>query len=369
MPPFDVSPLGRLVFGAGTLARLGELAAPLGQRVLLVSDPGLNQTGHPERARKFLEGAGLKVSVFQGVKENPTDAVVQLGVQAAKDHQADLLIALGGGSAMDCTKGINFLFTNGGKMADYKGHDKATKPMLPSIGIPTTTGTGSEAQSYALITDASTHMKMACGDKKVAFRVSILDPELTVTQPAFVTAVTGIDAISHAVESFVSGKANPYSRMCAHQAWQLLSTNFEHSLRHPKDIEARANIQLGAYFAGMSIEASMLGVCHSCANPLTAHYSITHGVAIGLMLPHVVRFNSAAVAAEYALLGGSAGQLVEQCQRFVKAAELPTRLRDVGVHDGILPLLAHEANEQWTARFNPREVTESDILALYQSAW
>ena len=369
MLPFDVTPLGRLIFGAGTLARLGVVAAQLGRRALLVSDPGLNSTGHPDRARKFLEEAGLSVSVFNGVKENPTDDVVQLGVQAAADHRADLLIALGGGSAMDCTKGINFLFTNGGRMADYKGHDKATKPMLPSIGIPTTTGTGSEAQSYALITDARTHMKMACGDKKVAFRVAILDPELTITQPAFVTAVTGIDAISHAVESFVSRKANPYSRMCALQAWNLLSQNFEQTLRHQRDIEARANMQLGAYFAGMSIEASMLGVCHSCANPLTAHYGITHGVAIGLMLPHVVAFNAVAVSQDYETLGGSVDQLVQACKHFVQLAELPTRLRDVGVHEGILPLLAHEANEQWTARFNPRDVTESDILSLYQAAW
>jgi alcohol dehydrogenase len=369
MSPFDITPLGRLIFGAGTLAQLGEVASALGRRALLISDPGLNSTAHPDRAKALLHAAGLSVSVFNGVKENPTDAVVQLGVQAAAEHQADLLVALGGGSAMDCTKGINFLFTNGGRIADYRGHDKATKPMLPSIGIPTTTGTGSEAQSYALITDASTHMKMACGDKKVAFRVAILDPELTITQPAFVSAVTGIDAISHAVESFVSRKANPYSRMCALQAWNLLSRNFEKTLRSPKDIEARANMQLGAYFAGMSIEASMLGVCHSCANPLTAHYSITHGVAIGLMLPHVVRFNAETVANDYQTLTGSVDQLVQACKHFVQFANLPTRLRDVGVHEGILPLLAHEANEQWTARFNPREVTESDILALYQAAW
>ncbi len=369
MPPFDVTPLGRLIFGAGSLTQLGGVAARLGKRALLVCDPGLNSTGHPVRAKAFLEASGLSVSVFNGVKENPTDAVVQLGVQAAAEHQADLLIALGGGSAMDCTKGINFLFTNGGKMADYRGHDKATKPMLPSIGIPTTTGTGSEAQSYALITDASTHMKMACGDKKVAFRVAILDPELTITQPTFVSAVTGIDAISHAVESFVSKKANPYSRMCAQQAWNLLSTNFETSLKNPTDLSARANMQLGAYFAGMSIEASMLGVCHSCANPLTAHYSLTHGVAIGLMLSHVVEFNSQVVAKDYATLSGSANQLVNHCRRFVEAARLPTRLRDVGVHEGILPILAHEANEQWTARFNPREVQESDILDLLQAAW
>ncbi len=191
LPTFDYQPLGRVICEPGSIRRLGELCRELGgTRVLLVTDPGLEHAGHPQRAEGSLREAGIAVAVFDGVKENPSDKQVSAGVAVAREHAADLLVAVGGGSAMDCAKGINFLYTNGGRMADYRGHNKATKPMLPSVGIPTTSGTGSEAQSYALITDDSSHMKMACGDTKAAFRVSILDPELTVTQPRFVTAAT-----------------------------------------------------------------------------------------------------------------------------------------------------------------------------------
>jgi alcohol dehydrogenase len=368
-PPFDFQPLGRVIFGAGTLARLGEAARPLGARALLVTDPGLEHVGHPQRAERVMRDAGLQVFTFDGVKENPTERQVAAGVEFARRHHIDLIVAVGGGSAMDCAKGINFIYTNGGRMADYRGHDKATKPMLPSVGVPTTSGTGSEAQSYALITDESTHLKMACGDKKAAFRVTILDPELTVSQPPTVTAVTGIDAVAHAIESYVCTKANPFSRMCSLTAWEHLSPNFETVLRHPDNLTARAEMQLGAHFAGMAIEASMLGVCHSCANPLTAHYGITHGVAIGLMLPHVIRFNAAAVGRLYADLCDDAESLARTVTRMVSAAGLPTRLKDVDVSEGILAVLAHEANEQWTARFNPRPVTEADIAGIYRAAW
>jgi alcohol dehydrogenase len=369
LPSFDFQPLGRVVFGAGAVSRLGEAARPLGSRALLVTDPGLEHVGHPQRAAGILRAAGLDVFIFDGVKENPTEHEVWNGVEVARQHRIDLLVAVGGGSAMDCAKGINFLFTNGGRMADYRGHDKATKPMLPSIGVPTTSGTGSEAQSYALITDPSSHMKMACGDRKAAFRVSVLDPELTLSQPAGVTAVTGIDAVAHAVESFVCTKANPFSRMCSRAAWEHLSPNFETVLREPDNLPARSAMQIGAYFAGMAIEAAMLGVCHSCANPLTAHYGLTHGVAVGLMLPHVVRFNAPAAGGLYAEIGGSAERLAERLTGLAAAAGLPKNLREVGVSASILGLLAHEANQQWTARFNPRPVTEEDILGVYQAAW
>jgi alcohol dehydrogenase len=365
---FDFQPPGRVVCGPGTLGQLGELTAALGRRALVVTDPGLEATGHPQRAVAALEAAGLAVAVFDGVKENPTEAEVRAGVTAARDHRADVLVAVGGGSAMDCAKGANFLLTNGGRMSDYKGHGKATKPMLPSVGVPTTAGTGSEAQSYALITDPATHLKMACGDKKAAFRVSVLDPELTLSQPRGVTAVTGIDAVAHAVESLVCTKANPISRMCSLAAWRHLEPNFERVLTAPDDLPARAAMQVGAHLAGMAIENAMLGITHSCANPLTAHYGLTHGVAIGLLMPHVVRFNGETAAERYAELGTPAA-LADRLAALVRAADLPTRLRDVGVAESILPLLAEEANEQWTARFNPRPVTQAELLAVYKSAW
>jgi alcohol dehydrogenase len=374
-PAFDYRPLGRVVFGAGSIDRLGELARELGgTRVLLVTDPGLEDAGHPQRAVASLRAACLAVAVFDGVEENPTSRHVEDGVEAARGHRTDLLVAVGGGSAMDVAKGTNFLLTNGGTMADYKGFGKAVKPMLPSIGVPTTAGTGSEAQSYALIADESSHLKMACGDRKAAFRVAVLDPEVTLTQPRAVTAVTGIDSVAHAIESYVTTRRTPLSQMFARHAWHLLEANFERVLARPGDLGARAAMQLGAHYAGAAIENSMLGAAHACANPLTAHYGVTHGVAVGVMLPHVIRFNAAAVGPLYAELARDEGladgaeALARRVAALLRAAGLPVSLAECGVSRSILPLLAEEANEQWTARFNPRPVAEAELLRLYEAA-
>ena len=275
---------------------------------------------------------------------------------------------------MDCAKGINFLLTNGGEMADYWGVGKAAKPMLPLIAIPTTAGTGSEAQSFALIADEKSHRKMACGDPKISAKaapaVAILDPRLTVTQPVGVTAVTGIDAISHAVETWVTKKRNPVSRLYSQEAWRLLSESFPLVLRDPANIEARGKMQLGANYAGAAIENSMLGAAHSCANPLTANYGIVHGAAVGLMLPAVIRFNAAVVGDLYAELAGSptgpAG-LAGQIEEMMRQAGLPTTLSAHGIPEESLPRLAEEAATQWTANFNPRQVTTNDLLQIYRS--
>jgi alcohol dehydrogenase len=280
---------------------------------------------------------------------------------------------------MDCAKGINFLYTNGGQMKDYKGYGKASRPMLPSIGVPTTAGTGSEAQSYALIADEKTHLKMACGDRKVAFRAAILDPEVTVSQPASVTSVTGIDAMTHAVESYVSTRHNTLSQTFSREAWRLLEGNFETVLRTPGDVSARGLMQLGANLAGLAIENSMLGAAHACANPLTAHYGLTHGIAVGILLPHVIRFNSPAagglysdLAHEVGLCNGDAGaggeSLARRITEFLRVAGLPTRLSACGVSPGIFPVLAEEAAQQWTGKFNPRPVSEVELRGLYEAA-
>jgi alcohol dehydrogenase len=375
--PFDYHSPTRVVYGPGTISRLGELARELGAtRVLLVTDPGLEAAGHPQRAIGSLREAGLQVFVFDGVEQNPTSQHVEAGVEFVRPLHVDLLVSVGGGSAMDCAKGINFLLTNGGHMADYKGFGKAKKPMLPSIGVPTTAGTGSEAQSYALIADEKSHMKMACGDRKAAFHIAVLDPEVTVSQPPRVTALTGIDAISHAIESYVTSKRNPLAQMFAREAWKLLEANFEKVLRHPPDLEARGAMQVGAFLAGTAIENSMLGACHACANPLTAHYGLTHGLAIAVMLPHVVRFNGLAVHALYAELadeaelsyGDPTEALAQRLVELISTAKLPSALGSCGVSPTILPVLAEEANQQWTARFNPRHVTEAELLALYEAA-
>lgn len=363
-------------FGAGALERLGPLAQRLGgRRALLVTDPGIRAAGHVERAVESLRGERIEVTVFDGVEENPTTKHVEAGAQCARDTGADLLVGLGGGSAMDCAKGINFVVTNGGPLENYWGANLATRPMLPSIGVPTTAGTGSESQSYALIEQENTRRKMACGDDKARFRAIILDPDLTASLPRRVAATSGMDAISHAVESFVTTRRNPLSTLFAREAWRLLSDNLERVLGQPGDAEARGAMLLGAHLAGMAIECSMLGAAHACANPLTARHGITHGSAVLLLLPHVVRFNEAAVGALYDELSGGDGggggrpPLHERLQALRAVAGLPERLRDCAVPRDSLPALAREAAEQWTARFNPRPVGKPELLELYEAAW
>ncbi len=371
MEPFDLHPAPRVIFGAGALAQLADLADDLGGgRILLVTDPGIVNAGIADRALCLLRGAARDVLVFDNVEENPTTDHVDAGVEAASAHGGiGLIVGLGGGSAMDCAKGINFILTNGGRVEDYRGMGRAQRPMLPSIGVPTTAGTGSEAQSYALISRPDTHEKMACGDLQARFRGVILDPELTASAPAHVAAATGIDAIAHAVESCVCTRRNAVSRMYALEAWRLLASGFESALEPAAGEEARAAMLLGAHFAGAAIENAMLGAAHACANPLTARYGIPHGVAVGVMLPAVIRFNGETEEARYEGFGLAPGALAEQIERFARTASLPMRLRELQVEPERLPELASDAARQWTGTFNPRPVRETDFLALYEEKY
>jgi len=378
---FDFEPRTRVVFGPGVVDQLGTLAAELGcTRVLIVTDKGLADAGHGRHGQQALESAGLHVTVYDDVHPNPTTEDVDRCVVVAREADIDLIVGLGGGSSMDCAKGCNFLLTNGGRMEDYWGVGKATKPMLPMIAVPTTSGTGSEAQSFALIAQVETHMKMACGDPKAAFAIALLDPELTVTQPSMVTAVTGIDAISHAIETFVTRRRCPVSQVFSREAWRALSRHFPVVCHEPDDIDARAAMQLGACWAGSAIENSMLGATHSLANPLTAHFDMTHGVAIGVMLPHVIRFNASEVAPLYGELAAAAELcqaddpeavelLAAHVRQLTEQAALPTSLSECDVDPDLISTMAIEASQQWTAQFNPRTVDADSLEELYRCAW
>jgi alcohol dehydrogenase len=358
-----------VIFRAGALESIGQFVKSQGAgKVLLVTDPGIKDAGHVERAVRALYKAGITVRVFDQVGENPTTIHVGKGVIACKGYEPELIIGLGGGSAMDCGKGINFLLTNGGRMSDYWGTGKATKPLLPFIAIPTTAGTGSDAQSYALITDPETHQKMACGDPSALPRLAVLDAELTGTQPPKVAAATGIDAVAHAVESAGSTRRNETSRALAKQAWEVLSGAYERAMHSPGDTQAREQMLLGAHLAGAAIENSMLGAAHSLANGLTAICGTVHGVAVGLMLPHVVRFNAAAGENPYSDLKPTAESLAQRIDELLQAGNLPRTLREAEVDEARIPEMAAIAAKQWTATFNPRKVTEADLAEIYRTA-
>ncbi len=381
MTILDYSSSTRFLFGPGKVVELGKEAQELSaQRVLVVSDTGVIAAGHTARGIAALEAVGIITRLFEGVKENPTTVEVEAGLAIANEFRPDLIVGLGGGSSMDCAKGINFLYSCGGKMQDYWGVGKATGPLLPMIAVPTTAGTGSESQSFALISDAKTHQKMACGDPRAAFRAAILDPELTLTQPPRVAALSGFDALSHAVETYVTTKRSETSSQFSREAWKRLAPNFLRVLQNPDDIGARGEMQLGACLAGLAIENSMLGAAHALANPLTAVYGIAHGEAIALMLPHVVRFNGARCDSWYRELlettashdhcpTGGAESLADFLQNVASEAGLSDKLSKCGVERHRLSELADSAAQQWTASFNPIPVSHAELLQLYELAW
>jgi len=376
---FTFSAPTRLVVGPGAIRRLGGLARELGAtRALVTSDPGIVEFGHTAAGIDSLREAGIASEVFSAFTENPSAAEIEAGTAVARRFRPDLLVGLGGGSSMDCAKGINFILSCGGRMRDYKGRGTATGPMLPSIAVPTTAGTGSETQSFALITDDETGMKMACGDPRAAFRVAILDVNLTLTQPPSLAAITGVDALAHAVESHVCTAATPASRTFSREAWRLLAANLLGITADGGTIEARSAVQFGAALAGLAIEHSMLGAAHALANPLTAAHGLVHGQAVGVMLPHVVRFNGAVCGEAYAdLLDDVAiaaadeeagATLADWLTGLLAAARMKTSLRACGIDTPDVAALAASAAQQWTAGFNPRPVTAADLAALYEAA-
>ena len=360
-----------MIFGAGTVERLGELARELNfKRTLLVADRGLVASGHVDEAIGPLEKAGIEVFRFHDFEANPDALMVESGTRFTAPLKIDSIIGLGGGSSMDCAKGINFLLTNGGRMSDYRGYGKANQPMLPMIAIPTTAGTGSEAQSYALISDTETHAKMACGDPKAAFRVALLDPVLTVSQPRSITATSGYDAIAHAVETSVTTKRNPLSELFSREAWRLLEPNYERVLSEPDNLSARGAMQLGAFYAGVAIENSMLGATHACANPLTARYGTEHGAAIAMLLPTVVRWNQKTGVDYGPLLNMASGvDLARRLEELAEAGGLRRNLRSAGVNETELPELAADAAQQSTGTFNPRPLDQQGAIEIYQCAY
>ncbi len=362
-----------LVFGPQSLSGLGAMAREMSaDRILLVTDRRIREAGHLEAARASLHDSALELVIFDRVPEDPTSDSVEAAARAVSGEFFDLIAAIGGGSVMDTAKAVNFLLTNGGRIEDYRGYGKAGAPMFPSIGVPTTAGTGSEAQSYAVIARSPDRQKMACGDPGARFKAVILDPDLLVTAPRDVLATSGLDALSHAVESLVSSNSHSISRMFSSWSWRLLDENCENAV-NKRAPEALGQMMIGAYLAGMAVELSMLGAAHACANPLTARHKIRHGAAVGLLLPQVVRFNGSLAQGDYRLLQGVdrndpseslAARLEELRLRF----DLPTSLAQVGVSRSSIAEMAEQAERQWTARFNPIPLTVEAATCIYESS-
>ncbi len=374
---FQTKKVPKLIYGCGALSQVPDAIRGFGTRIFIVTDQGIAGTGSPTKLKDMLVAADYACEIYTDSQQNPTESDAENCAVSARDFQPDLIIGLGGGSSMDTAKACNFLYTNGGRMEDYMGYGKAEKPMLPLVCIPTTSGTGSECQSFALISRDSDHKKMPCGDSKNAAFLSVLDPELTVSQPREVTANTGVDAIAHAVETYVSLRATPFSMLYSSEAFRLLSLAFPKVLREPDNVAARGAMLLGAAYAGMAIENSMLGAAHGCANPLTARFDMTHGQAVGIMLPAVVRKNSEKgdIADRYKdLLNSVAGDkdcqadsLDQLLEKQLAEAGIPLTLESYGVVDDDVGVLAEDAEGQWTSSFNPIPLCFRDFTEIYGS--
>lgn len=393
--PFDWQVRTRLVYGAGSIESVGHLAREIGVRnALVVTDAGVAAAGHAARVRAAFEASGMPVAVFEGVNENPSSSDAEACAEVARKIGADAFVGVGGGSSLDTAKAASFLVTNGGAMPQYRGYGKAKNPLLPNIAIPTTAGTGSECQSYALISDDETRVKMACGDPTAAPAIAVLDPELSRSMPRRVTALTGVDAISHAVESAVTRTRHAVSSMLAREAFRRLAPAVPRTFESPDDLRVRGDALLGSAFAGSAIELSMLGAAHASANPLTAVHDVAHGQAVGVMLPGVVRMNAAdpAIEAIYEdlVMGakldsipvagrtrdagadgavGAGERLARYLEDLLVAAGLATSLEDLGVPRDDVARLARDASEQWTGGHNPRPMSVADFEALYASTW
>lgn len=359
------------------------MARDLGlRRMLVTSDPGIVSAGIAERAIGSLREAGVAAALFDDFAENPTESDAARARDAARAFGADSLAGVGGGSSLDVAKAAGFLLAGGGRMEDYRGYDRCPRLLPPLLGVPTTAGTGSEAQSYALISRDRDHRKMACGAPSAMFRAVCLDPELLPSAPARVVSATGFDALAHAVETAASTRADEASRELSLEAVSLLDAGYGGVSTGRSSLETWKPLQLGAFLAGAAIERSMLGAAHALANPLTKRFGVVHGEALAVTLPRVVRWNADHATRPYEQIlerlglepapGQAAGdRLADHLQRRIRAAGLPRRLGDAGVPSAELTdapsftALAAEAATEWTGRFNPRPFDEAGALEIY----
>lgn len=385
MQPFTFNTTGAIVFGAGTLARIGTLAqARLGSRVCLVTDEGLLWTGLVAPALAALAAAGIAVSVFSSVSGDPPEAQVLAAAEAAMAFGATGVIGMGGGSPMDVAKLVALLAASREALPDIYGVGNARGPRLPLILVPTTAGTGSEVTPIAIVTTGAEEKKGVVSPVLLP-DLALLDPELTLGLPAHVTAATGIDAMVHAIEAFTSASANnnPLSRMLAGAALGLLGRHIGDAVHQGHDIAARSGMLLGAMLAGQAFANSPVAAVHALAYPIGGIHHVPHGLSNALVLPQVMNFNAPVCGQAY----GELAPVVFPDMQALPASErgarlgdrlgllagelgLPRRLRDVGIPRDGLPRLAGEAMKQTRLLVNnPRPLAETDALAIYEAAW
>lgn len=371
----------RMEFGPGVLAKLPAAIESLrGTRVMLVTDPGVAGAGLLSRVTAVLEGR-YTCTVYDRVPSDPnTDAIEEIYRQA-RSQAVDCLVAVGGGSAIDAAKGASCLMGNGGSLRSYGGVDKVPGRGLPLIAIPTTAGTGSEFTIFAVLSDLKDEIKFTISSPYIAPDVALCDPEMTLTLPPRVTAATGMDAMTHAVESFTSRIATPVTDVLCLEAIRLLYRYLPTAVNNGADLEARSRVMLAASLAGMVMNDAYLGLSHAIASPLGAHFHIPHGMANAVMLPHVMEFNYMASPVKYARMAEAmgipaGGGLYEDARSAIAAVRqltalchIPPTLREVGAKEELLEQVARDALLSIQLRFNCRSADVDQICDLVKKAY
>jgi len=370
------------LMGIGSSDEAGEQAKALGAtKALLVTDKGLSAMGVADKIKLVIEGSGVKVVIFDGAEPNPTDLNVVAGVKAYKENGCDAIITLGGGSSHDCGKGVALVIANGGVISDYEGVNKSTKAMPPFVAINTTAGTASEMTRFCIITNTETHVKMAIVDWRVTPNVAINDPLLMVGKPAALTAATGMDALTHAVEAYVSTIATPITDACAIKAIELIAKYLSPAVANGEDLEARDKMAYAEYLAGMAFNNASLGYVHSMAHQLGGFYNLPHGVCNAILLPAVSAYNLIATPQRFADIAVALGENIDglsvteagekaiaRIRTLSASIGIPTGLKALNVKEADLKIMAENAKKDACQFTNPRKATLEQVIDIFKAA-
>lgn len=370
------------LMGADCLKDAGDQVGELGfKKALIVTDKVLGQIGIVKKVTDVLDNKNIEYAIYDETKPNPTVKNVNDGLALLKEKECDFVISLGGGSAHDCAKGIALLATNGGEIKDYEGVDKSKKPQLPMVGINTTAGTGSEMTLFAIITDEERHIKMALVDKHLTPIIAVNDPMLMLAMPKSLTAATGMDALTHAVEAYVSTAATPITDACAEKAIELISNYLVNAVENGEDVEARDMMAYAEYLAGMAFNNASLGYVHDMAHQLGGFYNLPHGVCNAILLPHVQEYNKATSASRLAkiakIMGGNIEGLTDEqgadlCIDMIKSLSqtigIPEGLGVLGVKESDFETLATNALNDACSLTNPRKGNLEEVIAIFKKA-
>lgn len=351
------------------------------QHALVVTDKPLVDIGLVAQVVEKLPRAGIVTSIFDGVQANPTCTNVEAGLEQLKSNHCDFVISLGGGSSHDCAKGIALVATNGGKINDYEGLDMSAQPQLPLVVINATAGTASEMTRFCIITDETRHIKMAIVDKHTTPILSVNDPELMLAKPASLTAATGMDALTHAIEAYVSIAATPITDACAIKAIELIKANLIEAVDNGQNIEAREQMAYAQFMAGMAFNNASLGYVHAMAHQLGGFYNLPHGVCNALLLPHVQQYNvqvaasrlkDVAKAMSVDVTGMSdeqgANAAIEVIKTLAIAVKIPENLTKLGVKAEDIATLADNALKDACGLTNPKQATHAEICQIFTNA-